>query len=304
MKRSVVVIASVFVGTWITLSLIAGWFVLPGMLLNAPLPVRTEADRARIRTSLLPPDCTWKSSTILGGEGRPIEVWRLQRPMAKGVAILLHGFGDDAWGTAPRLRDLPGWDIAVFTFRGRDHDFSTPSTLGGWEGDDVVAVVKSMEANGHPRHRIVLVGASQGAGVALLALSKLENAGGPLGGALLESPFMTLTDAARNHIRGTVGRWEMLFRLAEKLALLRAGFIAHFRPQDVSPLKASITLKTPIALLTGDSDSITPLSGVVAIARYHPDLTVVHGAGHLQAGAEIQGGWALWAGTKLKRFGF
>jgi hypothetical protein len=244
MNRLLTIVAASLLGIWMVISFIAGWVVLPGMLLHAPLPMRTEAERVQIRDDLLPQGCAWTSSTVPGGAGKSLEVWELHRPLSKGVAVLLHGFGDDAWGPAPRLRDLPDWNVVTFTFRGRDHDASIPSTLGGWEADDVVAVVGDLIRRGVPRRRILLVGASQGAGVALLALNKIEKAGGPLGGALLESPFESLEAAARNHIRGTLGHWEILLLPAEKLALFRAGLIAHFNPWDVSPLTASATLIT------------------------------------------------------------
>ena len=287
------------------LNLLAGWAILPPMLLDAPMPVRSEAERAALRSKLCPPECSWTSETLAGGEGRPLVIWRLHRPASRGVAVLLHGFGDDAWGGASRLQDLPGLDAIAFTFRNRDLDPSTPSTLGGWEADDVLAVVKDLLAQGHSRQRILLVGTSQGAGVALLALAKLEGHGGsPLGGALLESPFATLKEAGRNHLRGTVGAAEWLLRPGESLALAEAGRKANFNPFIVSPLDSSRELRTPIAILAGDADDITPLAGVTAIAANHPDLTVVHGARHLEAGALVPGGWASWAAVRLGKWGF
>lgn len=287
---------------WLGLTVAAG-FLLPGQLLKSPLPSRTDADRERFRADLAGPDSWWTRHAVAGGEEAPLEVWWLHRARSKGVAIILHGFGDDAWGSAGRARDLTDWDAAVFTFRGRDRHPEIPSTLGAWERQDVVRVEAFLEGQGIPRARILLVGTSMGAGVALLALSDLERSGPPLAGALLESPYLDLRDAALNHIKGTLGWSEFLARPAERMAIQRAARIAHFGPDEVSPLKASLTLCTPIALLSGDTDSITPLGGVKAIARHHPDLTVVGGAGHCEAGARIPGGWKAWAQRRLAKWG-
>jgi predicted esterase len=279
-------------------------FLLPDHLLKGPMPVRTEADRIRIRGELAAPGTAWTQHDIHGGEGRPLQVWWLHRPASRGVALILHGFGDDAWGTAPRLRDLPDLDAVVFTLRGRDLHPEVPSTLGAWEAVDIAEAVTLLERRGVPRRRIVLVTVSQSAGASLLALRRLEAGGDPLGGALLESPWRDLRDAARNHLKGSLGPAEWLLRPAEEIALLRAGQLAGFRAREVSPLEASKHLRTPIALLAGDADRVTPLAGVRRIARHHPDLTIAAGAGHCESAGRLPGGWRAWAEPRLRRWGF
>lgn len=287
---------------WAGLTVAAG-FVLPDQLLKGPMPSRTEAQRENIRATLAENGSRWTRHEVVGGEGVSLEVWWLHRAPSKGVAIILHGFGDDAWGSASRAWDLPDWDAVVFTFRGRDRHPEIPSTLGAWERQDVVRVEAFLESQGLPRSNILIVGTSMGAGVGLLALAKLERTGGPLAGALLESPYVDLRDAARNHLKGTLGRLEVLAWPAEQIALHRAARAAKFSPDDVSPLNASAALRTPIALLAGDVDNITPIEGVQLIARHHPDLTVVHGAGHCEAGGRVQGGWKTWADARLSSWG-
>jgi len=288
---------------WICVNLYVGWALLPQMLLNAPVPARSESDREAIRARLASPASRWEFMRLLGGENRTLDVWRLHRPGSKGVIIYLHGFGDDVWGTIGRAADLPGWDAAGFTFRGRDRHPDVPCTLGGWERFDVVALVQRLERDGVPRGRMILAAWSQGAGVSLLALSELERTGAPLGGALLECPFEDIGEAAKNHVRLALGPWEPLIRPAEWLALARAGRQAGFEPGSVSPRQASQGLRTPIALITGDADLETPVAGVRAIAAAHPDLTVVPGAGHCQASGRLPGGWKGWAGDRLARWG-
>lgn len=283
----------------------AAGFLLPSLLLHPPAPARTPMDRDAVLARLAGQDGRWTEHALTGGGGAPLDLFWLHRPHSKGIVITLHGFGDDAWGAAGRLMDLPDWDGAVFTFRGRDRHPEVPCTLGAHEQWDVVSVVRFLEAEGVPRDRILIVAASQGAGVALLALRDLEREGGPLGGALLESPFMDLKDAARNDLRGTLGSAEWLARPAERIALWRAGRLAGFDPDAVSPLEAARDLRTPLALLAGDADTLTPLPGVQAIAAASgAPLTVVPGAGHLEAGRRIPGGWKAWADGRLRAWGF
>ncbi|HJV89577.1 MAG TPA: hypothetical protein VJ623_04670 [Holophagaceae bacterium] len=294
---SLVLAALVF---WVLASLLAGW-LLTDQLVRAPLPHRTEVERAELRARLQGPGEAWTRHDLAGAQGVPLELWWLHRPRSRGLALLLHGFGDDAWGMAPLAESLPAWDVAVFTFRGRDRHPEVPSTLGAHERADVAAVVRLAEARGVPRGRMILVASSQGAGTALLALADLDP-DGPLGGALLESPFRDLRDAARNHLRGALGWLEPLSRLAQRVALARAGWRAAFDPDAVSPLAAASHVHTPVALLAGDADPITPLEGVRAIARSQPDLTTVPGAGHCEAGRRVPGGWRAWAESRLHRW--
>ncbi|MFZ1614787.1 MAG: hypothetical protein WAT51_11475 [Holophaga sp.] len=303
MRRLLFAFSASVLFVWGAASLVAGFWVLPPMLLNAPIPQRTEADREQVRARLLVPGAQWTKARVEGGERRALEVWHLHRPKAKGVVIYLHGFGDDMWGSIGRAADLPEWDAVGFTFRGRDRHPEVPSTLGGWERADVVAVVHHLEAAGVPRARILIAAWSQGAGVALLALSDLENWGIPLAGALLECPYETLAEAAKNHLRLALGSFELLARPAEWLALRKAGRSADFNPEEVSPIWVAPSLRTPLALITGDADRETPVAGVRRIARNHPDLVVVPGAGHCEASGRLPGGWKGWAEGRLSAWG-
>ena len=164
---------------WVAITLLGGW-LLPDHLLRAPVPFRTDAQRAALRARLTNPEDRWTFHEAKGGEGASLHLDWLHRPHPRGVALFLHGFGDDAFGTAGYSASLPDWDAVIFTFR---------------------------------------------------------------------------------------------------------------------------ALHTPIALVTGDADAITPLAGVRAIARYHPDLVVVPGAGHCEAGGRLPQGWSGWAHSRLARWG-
>lgn len=304
MFRRWVLVVTVALAIWLAISLVVGWWVLPGMLLYPPLPHRTEAFRAEVRNQILSPGSLLTMVHISGGGGRPLDLIHVRRPNPKGAVIYLHGFGDDVWGTLGRAQCLPDFDAVGFTFRGRDSDPGVPCTLGAWERGDVVAAFHYLEQAGFPAERILLAGWSMGAGTALLALADLEREGRILGGALLECPFEDLGRVARDHLRGTLGIWEVLAVPAERCALWRAGRQARFDPAAVSPFHASRALKSRVALITGDADRDTPLDGVQAIARYHTDLTVVPGAGHCEASQRLPGGWERWARIRLARWGF
>ncbi len=304
MLRFWIRLSAALFGGWLLASAGVGLWVLPDLLLNAPVPRRTEAFRAEARAGIQESGGVLTKAQVQGGEGRSLTLWHLRRPSPKGAVIFLHGFGDDIWGTLGRARSLPEWDAVGFTFRGRDEDPSIPCTLGAWERQDVVAAFHYLESSGFPPDRILIAGWSMGAGVALLALEDLEREGKNPGGALLECPFQDIERATRDHLRGTLGPLEVLARLAEKLAIERAGRSARFDPSKVSPALSAGRVKCRIALITGNADRETPLDGVEKIARTHRDLVVVHGAGHCEASGRLPGGWEAWARARLTAWDF
>jgi predicted alpha/beta-fold hydrolase len=304
MSRSWIRLLLVITIVWVVASAVVGWWVLPNLLLHPSVPVRTETFRAQVQADLQGPKDALIRTQIQGGEGQALELWHLKRSAPKGAVIYLHGFGDDVWGTLGRARALPEWDAVGFTFRGRERDASTPCTLGAWERKDVVAAFHYLEAVGFSSDRILIAGWSMGVGVALLACEDLEKEGKRTGGALLECPFEDLEHAARDHIRGTLGPLEVTARLAEWVAIRAAGHLAQFDPAQVSPLRSSEWIVGRVALISGDVDRETPIEGVKKIARFHPDLTVISGAGHCEASNRFPAGWEAWARVRLAAWGF
>lgn len=292
----------ILLALWLGVAVAAGLW-LPRLLLHPPSPVRTP-EEVKARLAEIAQGDPVTEHLVSTPEGTLLRLRWVHRLRPKGLLLFLHGFGDDALGTLGYARQLPEWDAAAFTFRGRDLDPGRPCTLGALERDEVVRVVAWLEGQGRCRSRLILVGVSQGAGIALLALSDLERTGMPLGGALLESPFEDLHAAARDHLSGLMGPLEPLARPAERVALLRAGRLAGFDPEAVSPRRAAGGLRTPMAFLGGDQDRVTPLGGLLKIAREAAsDLTIVAGAGHGEAGVQVPGGWGAWARLHLRAWG-
>jgi pimeloyl-ACP methyl ester carboxylesterase len=210
------------------------------------------------------PGGTW-ASTALG----PLTLWRLRRSApAPGVVLLLHGFGDDRWGTSPALKWFPALDAAIFTYRGRDEAMragrpAPPVTFGAQEAREVVAMVHALEASGTPRHRILLMGRSLGASVGLLALAQLEREGrGPLGGTIWEGAPAGSRDFAERLVRGPQDRlWHpLLAPLIGALASRWAAQAGHYAVTDTDPVlqTGGLTLATPSLCFIATQDRLAP----------------------------------------------
>jgi hypothetical protein len=210
------------------------------------------------------PGGTWETHAI-----GPHVLWRLRRRApAPGVVLLLHGFGDDRWGTSPALRWFPGLDAAIFTYLRRDEAIRAgrrppPVTFGARESEEVVAIVHGLEAEGTPRDRILLMGRSLGASVGLLALAQLEREGrGPLGGFIWEGAPASSRDFAERLVRGPKDRfWHpLLAPLIGALGSRLAGCEGHYRPDDTNLLARTqgMVLGTPSLCFIASQDRLAP----------------------------------------------
>lgn len=209
------------------------------------------------------PGGVWSSESVEG-----LQLWRLRRAKpSPGVVLLLHGFGDDRWGTSPALRWFPGLDAAIFTYLDRDDAIRQrrtvpPVTFGVRESDEVVAIVHRLEAEGTPRSRILLMGRSLGASVGLLALDRLEAEGkGPLAGIVWEGPPISSRDFAERLVRGPEDRWwHVLAPPIGAMAAAWAGRLGHYDPArtDLLGRLKDRTFQTPALVFLATQDRLSP----------------------------------------------
>jgi dienelactone hydrolase len=209
------------------------------------------------------PGGTWASEEVDG-----LQLWRFTRSApSPGLVLLLHGFGDDRWGTSPALKWFPRLDAAIFTYRRRDDALRRGGpapyvTFGARESEEVVRMVHHLEARGLPRRRIVLLGRSLGASVGLLALAELEQEGrGPLAGIIWEGAPASSRSFAERLVRGPRDRWwHLLAPPIGALAAIAAGRIGGYAPEDTDLVRrmAGLHLATPSLCFLASQDRLAP----------------------------------------------
>jgi hypothetical protein len=209
------------------------------------------------------PGGTWSSAEVEG-----LQLWRFTRHTpSPGVVLLLHGFGDDRWGTSPALKWFPRLDAAIFTYRNRDDALRrggpAPSvTFGAMESREVVRMVHHLEASGVPRSRILLLGRSLGASVGLMALSELEREGkGPLAGIIWEGAPASTRSFAERLVRGPEDRWwHILAPPIGAAATFAAGRMGEYDPADTDLLRRldGLRLDTPSLCFLAVHDRLAP----------------------------------------------
>ena len=208
------------------------------------------------------PGGTWSSQEVGG-----LQLWTFQRAKpSKGIVLLLHGFGDDRWGTSPALKWFPDEDAAIFTYRGRDDAMRSghpvpPVTFGARESEEVVRMVHHLETQGWRRNQILLMGRSLGASVGLLALVQLESNGhGPLAGIIWEGAPPSSRSFGEALVRGPKNRlWHPLVaplagKYGSALAARKGGY--KVSDTDVLARMEDRTLLTPALCFLATEDRL------------------------------------------------
>jgi hypothetical protein len=229
-----------------------------------------------------------------GGQGDPggrwsseeaggLQLWTFRRPFpGRGTVLLLHGFGDDRWGTSPALKWFPEWDAAIFTYRRRDDVLRAggpvpPVTFGAREHEEVVRIVHHLEATGTPRRRIVLMGRSLGASVGLLALQSLENEGrGRLAGIVWEGAPLSSRDFAERLVRGPKDRaWHLIAPTIGALAAAWAGRLGGYDPIETELLaRVRGPFATPSLCFIAAQDRLAPAPGQRTLASRFKSIRI------------------------------
>jgi hypothetical protein len=226
------------------------------------------------------PGGTWSKETVGN-----LDLWRFHRPFhAPGVVLLLHGFGDDRWGTSPALKYFPTLDASIFTYRRRDDAQRAggsvpPVTFGAEESREVARMVHHLEASGTPRRQILLMGRSLGASVGILALSDLEREGkGGLGGFIWEGAPASSRSFAERLVRGPKDLWwHSLAPIIGAIAAKTAGWLGHYDPAatDLVLQTQSLRFSTPSLCFLATQDRLAPPDVQRAIAARFSQCRIV-----------------------------
>ena len=239
------------------------WQQLPGIGAGALLHPSRQTDR-------LPPPagCVHRE---FDGAGVTLRGWVCEpdKP-ARGSIVYLHGIADhrdSAAGVIARFRPA-GFRVVAYDSRAHGESGGDACTYGAYEKDDLHRVIDRL-----PAGPVVLVGTSLGAAVALQ-----EAAGDPrVSTVVAAETFSDLRTVAseRAPLFFTRAAIERSFDMAESQA--------HFRVDDVSPVRAATRIAIPVLLIHGAADTDTPPAHserVRAALKGPSQLILVPGAHH------------------------
>jgi pimeloyl-ACP methyl ester carboxylesterase len=250
-------------------------------------PPRRQRGRAPSAFGLDPTEL-WITGSSAKGR---LHAWRLAGDRQR-VVVLGHGLGlDKSFSLAQaQLLHQAGYTVILFDFRNhgasfRDHRLTRFSRRFN---DDLVAVVDHVRTMPEQAHaRVAVWGFSFSTFPVLDTLARLDGAvhavicdSGPtrdlsiIVDSLPRSGLLPVPEVLQAPPTRTL--WQAVYRRLA-MAMLDA-------PADWPPAAQGVS-GTPMLLVAGDRDAVTPVDQVRAVARRYPraEVLVVPGAGHLQA---------------------
>jgi uncharacterized protein len=257
LKRLVIVVIVVAAVAALLITQVPAW---AASLLLYPIRHRVE--------SKTPPNC---EDVTFSGIDVSLKGWRCHATNTRRATLIyLHGVADDrvsATGVIERFTKR-GYDVIAYDSRGHGESTGDTCTYGYFEKSDLHRVIDAIQDS-----RIILVGSSMGAAVALQ-----EAADDPrVITVVAAESFSDLRTVA--HERAPFFLTEGAVRNAFKVAEQRG----HFKIDDVDVAAAASRVKAPILLIHGADDRDTfPAHSqrIFAVVEGQKQLLLVPGAHH------------------------
>lgn len=214
------------------------------------------------------------------GEGDPRQ---LRSSRLGGVTVVIvHGFADSRYGALKRVPLIVPYAkrVVVFDLPGQGESEARQGYGGLREPDDVLAVLGQLPPELPPEDakRIVLLGSSMGAGVAIAAAAKAEGElRRAIVGVIAEGPYRLWDEPLHNLFRcKRYPRWPVIPLAGLWLRLTAKGF------KDFDRAKHAGRLACPLLVLHGSEDDLCPITSARQIAEAAPAgrFVEIAGGGH------------------------
>lgn len=229
--------------TIIIFTALFGYFVLPRLVINTRINAGTPEIKAKTYPNSLNVSITTKDSIHIQG------VFMQTEKQPKATIILLHGIKGykEHFDDLSQVLSDSGYNTLAIDLRGHRNSGGQYCTFGYSEKYDVQSVIDFLLNEQKVDSNIGIWGQSLGGAIALQTLAIEPR----LKFGIIESTFGDLDTIIQDYATRTIG---FNFPLLGKYLVYRAGQIAEFEPQQVSPRIASKSITQPMFLAHGNKD--------------------------------------------------
>jgi dipeptidyl aminopeptidase/acylaminoacyl peptidase len=225
----------------------------------------------------------YESASFLSEDGVKLAGWFVPSPGSGKTIIVCHGWSAERSNTLPSTAFLHqgGYNLLYFDFRNHGESGGNRSSLGPWEGRDLMAAVRTLLQNKQGSARwIGAWGLSMGAAVALTTAADHPE----IRAVVAESSYSSSSEAIVRSAkifygisRSPLTRITLLF-VRWRLGVDPEPFSPRYHMGRISP--------RPLLLIQGDRDARAPVSEgriLLSAAGEPKELWTVPGADHGEA---------------------
>ncbi len=239
-------------------SVLVSLVVIVAVFCNATL-------RVHRRLGAAPP--TASSVRIVAADGANLDGWWLQPSTANGNCVtVLHGIADSRVGSAgfaPMFLN-EGYRVLLPDSRAHGTSGGTYVTFGLLEKDDVIRWAYWMKQQGC--NKLYALGESLGASI-LIQAAELQ----PVFSAIAaECPYADLREVAEYRVHHMAGVPTVLATALIRGAMIYARVVDGLNLSEVSPVRSIAHATTPILLIHGMADDLTPPYNSQRLAQANP----------------------------------
>jgi len=213
--------------------------------------------------------------------------------------VIVHGFGDSRYGALKRAPLVVPYArrVVVFDLPGQGESESRRGYGGLREPEDVRAVLEQLEVQ--DAQRIVLLGSSMGAGIAIAAAAEADDdLRGRIVGVIAEAPYRHWDEPLHNRFKKHhYPRWPIIPLAGLWLTLTARGFTRFDRAGYAAKLAC------PLLVIHGSDDSLCPITSASQIAEAAPvgELVEIPGGRHDDLPTEHEPAYRAAIGGFLKK---
>jgi uncharacterized protein len=226
----------------------------------------------------------FESVKIPTKSGHTLFAWHLlasNKPSAPTI-IIMHGWGANREMMLPLAEPFYQSGMNCLLLDARNHGLSPDDGISSLPqfSEDTNAAIDWLKALDPPNNGpLALLGHSVGAGAVLLAASKRDDIDAVISLSSFAHPLWLM----QRHLQRPQKSLYLLRFLAPLVMAYTQWMIGH-RFEDIAPMNALCSIKCPVLLVHGSSDTVIPLNDMHAIANNCPDkkteILIIEGAGH------------------------
>lgn len=239
----------------INMGLVSCFFISYKTVLRLCKPAQfyEENERKRVQRRRFIEEYNAQEQVLTTKDGIRIVSFFVQRPHAREVLLVCHGFGNSKETMYHVARIFPDSSLLFIDFRAHGQSGGSFCSLGYHEALDIEAAVDFLRLNESTKNMpLIGLGCSMGAAALIIAQGK----GVAFDGLILEAPFARLDKELQHAFTRTTGLPRVVFL---KMICWIFAYMTNVCVEQVNPVEYAVYVTCPVFLIHSENDEVVPV---------------------------------------------